>query len=279
MQQIFCCLSTHIVAVLFLLLSHTLPASADELTLGVFPYLTPRHMVDQFTPLKDHLARELGRPVTLSSATDYRNFMERTAAGEFDIIFDAPHLARLAQKRNGYLPLAQTGYKILILVLARKDSPVQSLADLRGQSISIGARLSMTHQIIREELLKDGLVLERDVNFLDTAYFTNVLQSVIRGDAAAGATGTLLWDSAPEEERSQLREIFRMKNPVPGFILLAHPRLSYTTLRKLQQALLKFKDTPEGAAYFQKTRQVDFRTVDETTMHSIEPYTKMLMPQ
>jgi len=89
----------------------------------------------------------------------------------------------------------------VIVALTRKDSSVKTLADLRGREISIGARMSMTHQIIREELRNNGLVLGKDVQYLDTAYFTNVLQSVIRGDAAAGATGTLFWDTAqPKRE-------------------------------------------------------------------------------
>lgn len=252
-------------------------AAQNELVFGIFPYLSPRQMVEHFNPLRTYLARELGRPVALRSAPDYKAFADRTSMGEFDFIFDAPQLARLAQKRDRYLPLAQTGYQIVILAVTRKDSPVKTLADLRGGAISIGARMSITHQVMRSELLKAGLELDRDVKYLDTAYFSNVLQSVIRGDAAAGATGTLLWDSAPADERALLREIFRQKDPVPGFIIVAHPRLGEATLRRLQQALYRFADAPEGKAYFQTTRQVDFRPVDEATMLSLDSYTEVLL--
>lgn len=259
------------------ILSSAATAEEKPLVFGVFPYLTPRQMVDQFAPLKEHIVRELGHPVTLSTAQDYKNFIERTGEGEYDFIFDAPHLARLAQKRDGYLPLAKTGYNIVILALTRKDSSVQTLADLRGREISIGARMSMTHQIIKEELRKIGLVLGKDVQYQDAAYFTNVLQSVIRGDAAAGATGTLFWDAATSEEKNDLREIFRQKDPVPGFIVAGHPRLGWAMMRKLQEALYTFKDTPEGKAYFQKTHQIDFRPVEEATMRSLDPYTRILV--
>lgn len=254
-------------------------AAGNELVFGVFPYLSPRQMVEQYNPLKEYLARTLARPLDMRSAPDYKDFIERTRTGEYDFIFDAPHLARLAQKRDGYQPLAQTGYQIVIVAVARKDSPIQSLADLRGRSVSIGARLSMTHQITREELRKVGLALEKDVKYLETAYFSNVLQSVIRGDADAGATGTLLWDGAPAEERQELKIIFRQKDPVPGFIVAAHPRIGQATMRKLQQALYDFRNTPEGKMFFQKTHQIDFRPVDEATMASLDPYTQMLMLQ
>ncbi len=262
-------------AALLALVALPLQAADDgALVFGVFPYLSPRLMVEQFNPLHDYLEKALGRPIELRSGKDYNSFIEGTGRGDYDFIFDAPQLARLAQKREGYRPLAQTGYRIQIIAVTRKDSAVKSLQDLRGQSVSIGARMSMTHQIMRDELRKLGLELDRDVKYLDTAYFSNVLQSVIRGDAIAGATGTSLWNGAPAEERAQLREFFRSKE-VPGFIVVGHPRLGNETLNKLQRALHAFHDAPEGKAYFDKTKLTDFRPVDEATMKSLDPYTEI----
>lgn len=254
-------------------------AAADELVLGIFPFLSTRQMVDQFTPLKDHLSQAVGQPVTLRSAPDYRSFIERTANGEYDVIIDAPHLARLAQKRDGYRLLAQSGYKVEFMVVARKDSPVQTLADLRGRAVAIGARLSLTHMLLGRELLKNGLVLDRDVQYLDTATFSNVLQAVIRGDAAAGALTALVWNGSPPEARGELREILRQKDLGPGLIVVGHPRLGAATERKLQKALHSFKDTAAGQAYFQKTKQIDFRSVDEADLRVMDPYAEMLVKQ
>lgn len=254
-------------------------AAADELVLGIFPFLSTRQMVEQFNPLKEHVSQALGRPVALRSAPDYKSFIERTRVGEYDFIVDAPHLARLAQKRDGYHPLAQSGYKVEFLLVARKDSSVQTLADLRGRAVAIGARLSLTHMLLGKELLKSGLVLDKDVQYLDTATFSNVLQAVIRGDAAVGALTALVWNGAPAQARSELREILRQKDIGPGLVVVAHPRLGAATERKLQAALYGFKDTPEGKAYFEKTKQIDFRPVDEASLRVVDPYAEMLMSQ
>lgn len=262
------------VALLALVALPVQAADDGALVFGVFPYLSPRVMVEQFNPLKDYLEKSLGRPIELRSAKDYSSFIEGTTRGDYDFIFNAPQLARLAQKREGYLPLAQTGHRLQIIAVTRKDSTVESLEDLHGQSISIGARMSMTHQIMRDELRKVGLELERDVNYLDTAYFSNVLQSVIRGDAIAGATDISLWHGAPAEERAELREFFRAKT-VPGLILVGHPRLGNETLVTLQKALYAFNLTPEGRVYFDKTKLADFQPVDEATMESLDPYTEI----
>jgi phosphonate transport system substrate-binding protein len=238
-------------------------ANADkgELVFGVYPYLSPNQIVEQFTPLVKQLSEALGQTVTLRSAPNFEQFIERTHAGEYDIIFTAPHMGRLAEKHDNYRPLAQTGYPIVIIALTKKDAPIQSLANLRGHTIAVGAKLSMTYQIINQALGKSGLELGRNVNFVDTASFSNVLEAILHGEADAGATGTLLWDSAPAGQRDQLREIYRSE-AVPGFLLLGHPRIDKTTLKKLQRALYDFGKTPAGKAYFSKTRQIDFRPLN-----------------
>ena len=119
----------------------------------------------------------------MRSAPGYKNFDERTKNGEFDILLDAPHMGRVAEKRDGYRRIAQTGYQIVVVTLVRNDSPIKSLADVaRALHLSIGARMSMTHQIMKEELRKNSLMLEKDVKFVETASFSNVAQAVIRKD-------------------------------------------------------------------------------------------------
>ncbi len=256
-----------------------LPARAanegGELVFGIYPYLSSSQTVELFAPLGDHLARTLGRPVSLRSAPDFARFIERTRAGEYDIVFTAPHMGRLAEQRDRYQPVAQTGYQIVIVALTRKESPLRKLADLKGRSLAIGARLSMTYQIVDQELGKHGLALGRDVKFVNTANFSNVLDALVLKEADAGATGTLLWDKAPAEKKEVLRELWRSQ-PVPGFLMLAAPRVDAATLQRLKQGLFDFNSTPAGKTYFDVSQQTDFRPVDAATMKRIDPFTAVL---
>jgi phosphonate transport system substrate-binding protein len=248
---------------------------SNELVFGVYPTLSPSQTVEQFAPLNDHLTKSLDRPVSLRSAPDFAQFIERTRAGEYDIIFTAPHMGRIAETRDGYRLIAQTGYSLVVVALARKDGPIAALTDLKGRKLAIGARLSMTYQIIDQALHKQGLTLGRDVEFVDTASFSNVLEALIRHEADAGATSSRLWDSASPEKHEVLREIYRAA-PVPGFLLLAHPRVGATALKRIERAVLDFNKTPAGKTFFEITRHVDFRPVDAATMKRIDPFTAIL---
>lgn len=265
-------------AIALTLLTGCVPAAfaqTGELVFGVYPYLSPSQIVEQFTPLKEYLARSLGQPASMVSAPDFRSFIERTQNGEYDLIFTAPHMGRLAEKRDGYRRVAQSGYQIVIVVLARKDGKIRSLDDLRGRSIAIGSRMSMTYQVVDHALRKKKMALEKDVKVLETPSFSNVPPAVMRGEADAGGTATLLWDVAPPDQRQALREIFKAE-PTPGLLVLAHPRVGDAGIRKLRTALTGFKDTPEGVAYFKRTHQVDFRPIDDATMKRIDPFTAVL---
>jgi phosphonate transport system substrate-binding protein len=251
-----------------------LPAAAvrgEELVFGVYPYLTPTQIIEQFTPLKEHIGKTLERPVAMVSAPDFATFIERTRQGQYDVIFTAPHMGRLAEKRDGYSRVARTGYQIVVVVVARRDGPIRSLDDLYARSIAIGSRSSMTYQVVAEALKKRRLRLGQDVRLVETASFSNVLQAVMRGEAAAGATGTLLWEVATDEQREALRVVFQA-DPVPGFLVMAHPRLGEAAIRRLRQALPAFGATPAGASYFRQTLQTDFRPLDDAAMKRIDPY-------
>lgn len=243
-----------------------------ELVFGIYPYLSPSQIVEQFTPLNDYLAAALGRPVTLRSAPDFARFVERTRAGEYDLIFTAPHMGRLAEKRDGYLPLAQTGNPFVFVALVKKDSRVTSLAQMDNRAMAIGARLSMTYQVMNRALGKNGLELGKSVRFVDTAGFSNIIDAISRGEADAGAAPTILLDNAPAEQRALLKEIYRSES-LPSFFILGHPRIGKETHKRLQAALFEFAGTATGRRYFNRTLQLDFRPLDAVTLKRMDSFT------
>lgn len=251
-------------------------AASGELVFGVYPYLSPTQTVNTYAPLRDYVAKTLERPVGMVSAPGFPAFIERTRAGSYDIVFTAPHMGRLAEKQDGWRRVAQTGYQILIVVLVQQGSDIRRLEDLKGKTIAVGARDSMTFQLVDEALGARGLKLERDVKVKETASFSNVIHALIRGEADAGATSMMLWNAAPTGQRTSVREIFESQ-PVPGFLIMAHPRLGEAAIGRLRQALVEYKDTPGGAAFFAMSQHIDFRPIDDMTMRRIDPYTTVLM--
>lgn len=254
-------------------------ATADgkpPLTLGVFPYVTPVQLAAFHTPLKDHLAKSLQRPVTLVTAPDFESFVERTRQGQYDIIITAPHMGRLAETRDGYKRLAQTRHVVQGIFLTRKDSPIQKIEDLRGKTLMVAQQVSIIYQMSERLLRENGLVPGESVTIIETRTHNNAMQAPLRGEADASVTGTLLWRVLGEEQKGQMRVIGTTEE-APGFTLMANPRLSAQDIAKIKKLLLEFHRVPGSEAYFSATGYEKFDPIDDRIMKKLDPYTRVLM--
>jgi len=255
------------------------PPGEEALTLGIFPYLSANQMVDQLSPLGKRLEEALGRKVILVSAPDFMSYVERTAKGEYDLVLTAPHMGRLAQTRDGWQLVVQSGQKTATVLLVRKESSIHSIEDLRGKKMAVGDWRSVTYLLAEEAIAQKGLTLGKDVEVVETATFSNVVQSVFLGEVDVGATPTLLWDKwehVNAEQHSQLREIFRAQPATPSFLVMASPKTDQATIRRLRDSLLSFNDTVTGKSFFQKSQYESFLPLDEATMERIDPYVHVL---
>jgi len=261
---------------LWLLVAAPCVSHADgEITLGVLPYVTAGKLVEYHTPLKNYIAESLGRPVVLITAPDLLGFVERTEKSEYDLILTAPHFGRLAERRDGYQVVARTMNEIQAAFLVRKDSDVQRLEDLKGKRIMVAQPISMMYQLSVGTLEKKGLVPGKNITIVEARTNNNAMTAPLRNEAEAGITGILLWGLATAEQKEQLRLIGTSPS-MPGFVLMAHKRVPKRDVDKLRKALLSFRTTPQGEAYFAASGLKDFVLMDSATMSSIDPYTKVL---
>ena len=267
-----------LISLVFVLLLGPLPALAGgkaELTLGVFPYVSPAQLVAFHTPLKDHLAKALQRRVSLVTAPDFDSFIERTRQGQYDIIITAPHLGRLAETRDGYQRLAQAG-TIQGIFLTRKDSGIYRLADLRGKTVMIAQRVSLLYQMAEQQLRKNGLVPGESVTILETRTHNNAMLAPLRGEADVSVTGALLWRVLGEEKKGQMR-VIGVTDEAPGIVLMANPQLASEDVRMIRKILLEYHKTAGGAAYFATTGFEKFQEIDDKLMKTLDPYMGILM--
>lgn len=276
------CYRPILVMALWLLAAPAGAQRAETLILGVFPYLSPSQMIEQMTPLRKRIEAELDKPVILQSAPDFLSFVERTTRGDYDLVVTAPHMGRLAQKRDGWQLIAMSGQQTATTILVRKDSGIVRLDGLRGKRMAVGSTRSVTYLLAEEALLKSGVKPGRDIDIVETASFSNVVQSVFKGQVAAGATPTLLWDKwthINKDEHEQLREIFRAPPPHPNsFLVMCPPKTDPATIRRLRDALLTFRDTPEGREFLQKSQFESFLPPDEKAMARNDAFIHALLP-
>ena len=272
-------LIVHLIGLYLLLALSGQAAHASQttpLTLGIFPYVSPVQMVKFHNPLREYIETTLGQPVTLVSAPNFKQFVKRTAQGKYDIIMTAPHLGRLAEVRDGYLPLVHTMHEVQGVYLVHKDSAIRKLTDLRGKTITLVGRAAIITQMVEQQLNELGLKVGQDVEFRITRTHNNAMYAPLRGESEASVTGILLFNKIGTAERDKVR-VIGTTPLAPGFMVMAHPRIDAAQRDKLKQALLDFKDTPSGKEYMNITGFKYFDPVTDDEMAFLDPFIKIFL--
>ena len=253
-----------------------LASEKTPLTLGLFPYVTPVQLAAFHAPLKDYLAESLQRPVTLVTAPDLNSFVDRTRDGQYDIVFTAPHLGRLAETRDGYKRVVQTSHTVQGFFLARKDSGIHKIKDLKGKTVMIAQKVSIVYQMAEHTLRENGLVAGESVTIIETRTHNNAMLAPLRGEADASVTGKLLWYVLDDKQKEQMR-VIGATGEAPGFLVMAHPRLAAQDIEKIKKLLLDFHRVPGSESYFTTNGYEEFQPVDDRAMKGLDPYTQIFL--
>jgi phosphonate transport system substrate-binding protein len=260
--------------VLLLLLGLNTPGFAQHevIRVGIIPYLTPSVLMSLFQPLRQQLERELGHPVELYSAPDVRSFARRTLQPDFDIVVTSAYQARLAQLDGGYLPMAHFTGPLHAAVVVAHNSPLKQLNDLRGKRLAMTDRSFLVNIAMSEIFSKQGLS-DQDFAIVTVNSQNNGLISVAQGKTDAAIIAHFALDQSPESQRKAVRVIYRSA-VLPNVTLLASPKLSPALREQIQKALLALPQSPEGAAFLEKSRYQGIKATDERFMSSLDPYLK-----
>jgi phosphonate transport system substrate-binding protein len=238
-----------VIVLTFLLFLSVHPAQSGEpLKLCVHPYLSASELIKRYTPLAEYLGRQLGRPVTVEVGSSYEAHIHRIGNGIMDIAFMGPASYLKLTSQYGKRPLlaafkTKEGKFFHGHIMVRKDSPVASLARLKGKRFVFGDRAStMSHFVPRHMLLKAGI----DVNdFSQISYVANqdnIALGILAGTFDAGAVKEEVFlHYEPQGLRSLVRSA-----PITDHVFIARKDLPEETVQALRMALLQLADSAEG---------------------------------
>lgn len=226
-----------------LLLCHSVAASElSPLHFSVPPYDTPSRLVERYQPLVAYLSENLGRPVRLNVATSYSEQVRQLVRGAVDLAYMGPTSYIRAHDRYGQgarerarLVAVESPYVGVIVV--RRDTPIQTVGDLRGRTFAFGAHHSFaSHYVPRAMMMRAGVGLSDLTDYAYLGRHERVVLAVLHGDYdAAGTTRGIA-------EKYRLREpglrILEHSPPLPPLAVVARPGMKESLFQAVREALI-----------------------------------------
>lgn len=228
-------------------------AWAQELKFGFTPVLSEPEMRAEFEPLMTYLANALGRKVTLYIAKDYGDLRTQMENGSVDIGSFSPFAYVDAAKGGKIRIIAQSiiegSATYRGIIVARKDSGLKSIADLKGKRFAfVDPKSASGYVYPRAMLIEKGI--DPESYFRETIFAGNhdkVIAAVLEGrmDAGAiydGALGVAQRSGVPIENLMTLAS----SDPIPHDAIAVRIGLNQELAKRIQRALIGLDKTEAG---------------------------------
>ncbi len=252
--------------------------AAEKLTIGLIPSEDSQAMIESSKQVLEGLEKQLGMPVEPFVATDYNGIIEALRAGKLDVAYLGPFSYVLAASVADVEAFAvavtkktgQSAYKSLIL--ARKGSGINDLADLKGHTFAfVDPSSASGHLFPKAGLEKAGYDPEKlfsRVIFSGSHDASILAVANNKVDAAAVADRILAGAVAKGIVKNEDFQVVWTSQPIPESPMVWRKALDPALKQKVAAALASMKDVPWGDQGqldgFQKTDDAAYNVVRET---------------
>ena len=256
-----------------LLLTPLTSVVARDLVLGLVPAENNEEMVKRFEPMRAYLEQKLGERVKMFTATDYTGVIEAMRKKRVDIAFYGPMSYVLAEQEAGAEAFAigiRTGtasatYKSVIV--ARCDSGIKSLKDLKGRSVAFVDPASTSGGLVPTFMVK------RETGLMPQAFFGKFTYAGTH-DAAELAVKNGTVDAAADADVTYERMVAKglisrdtnciiaESAPIPGPPLAFRGDLAPELKKKITEAILSAHKEIDISGYVPLSRYVAASAAD-----------------
>jgi phosphonate transport system substrate-binding protein len=183
------------------------------LRVTTIPEEAATEQIRKFTPLAAYLEKALGMKVEFTPVSDYPAAVEALVNKKVDLVWFGGFTHVQANLRSGgkVVPLAQReeDTRFQSVFIAKTDSGIKTLADMKGKQVSFGSQSSTSgHLMPRSFLLEAKIDPEKD--FKRIAYsgaHDATIASVVSGKVDAAALDITVWRKFVTENKVDTKAV------------------------------------------------------------------------
>ncbi len=265
-------------------------ARSVDLTFGVYATDLPTVVYRQFLPMLEvvqaELAKSLGGPasIELRIFKTYDGALDALVRGDVDFVRFGPSSYILAKARQPQISLLamedNDGEKVFQgMIVVRTDSPIKTLADLRGKRFAFGDENSTIGRYLAQlQLVNSGITAKDLATYAFLGRHDKVFTAVELGDFDAGAVKENTFDKM--NTKGTLRTLVTFDNVTKPWV--ARAKLAPEVAAGLGQVLLQLKDRAllkdVGITGFRAVSDADYDSI-RRAMPAAEQFTKGKLAQ
>lgn len=225
---------------------------------GVFPHLPTHKLYETYLPVTEHFSQVLDSKLVLKTQPSFAQFENSLREEQFDIALIQPFDFIDAFDKHGYLPLARRQESLTSILVVKKDSPYQSLEDLKGKRIANPSRSAAVTRLTDRAMRKSGLHPQKDFSRIYKNNHFSCMQSVLIDKADACGTSIRAMYHYEDEMLNNRLRIIHETEAIPHVLYVVHKRVPEAHRDILKKTILGWQNTPEGRDILKTSRMSRF---------------------
>jgi phosphonate transport system substrate-binding protein len=233
------------------------------LRVTTIPEEVATEQVRKFTPIASYLEKKVGMKVEFTPVSDYPAAVEALVNKKVDLVWFGGFTHVQAQIRSGgkIIPIAQReeDTKFQSVFIAKTDSGIKTLDDLKGKQVSFGSQSSTSGHLMPRHFLLQAKI-DPDKDFKRVAYsgaHDATIASVVSGKVEAAALDITVWKKFVGENKVDTKavDVFYTTPPYFNYNWSVHADMPADVRTKVTKALLDLDaNTAEGKEILQLNR-------------------------
>lgn len=244
---------------------------------AVHPLHNPVKLSEAYQPLIDRLNQALPEVrFELEASRDYQAYERKFRARGPDILLPNPWQAIEAMK-VGYRVIATAGKDSDFkgIFIARKNSGIRKVADIRGQTVSYPSHTALAACIMPQYFLhRQGIDIKRDIRNAYVGSQESAIMNVYLGKSALGATWPPPWRLFQRDhpaEAAELEVIWETPSLINNAVMVRDD-LPPAIVHKLSEVLFALAGSAEGRAILDGMSTAAFRPADDARYRQVAEF-------
>ncbi|GAW90997.1 phosphate/phosphite/phosphonate ABC transporter substrate-binding protein [Calderihabitans maritimus] len=227
-------------------------AQETKLRVGLIPNQSPDKVKAQYEPFRKYLSEKLNMPVELFVAVDYTAVVEAMASGKLDVAyFGGLTYVQAKQRAEIYPSVTEIDRyshttKYHSLIIAPANSPVETVADLKGKTFAFGDINSTSGSLYPRIMLdRAGIKVPEDLKQViytgghDATALAVQNQTVDAGGVEDRIFYTLVEQGVIDPDKVK---IIARSDPIEGYPWVVRVGLDKDLVERITQAFLDMDD-------------------------------------
>lgn len=238
--------------------------------LAIHPLHNPIKLSEAYQPLIDHLNQHIDKAYfELEASRDYQAYETKFRDRTPQLLLPNPWQTLEAIK-VGYKVIAMAGdaedFKGIFIV--RKDSGINSPADLKGKTVSYPSHTALAACIMPQRYLHDhGINVNNDIKNSYVGSQESSILNALLGEAAAAATWPLPWrlfQKDNPEEAAKLKVIWETPSLMNNSVMVRNDVPDIIT-NQISQLLYHLADTEKGQIILKNMETAQFHEANNSS--------------